>query len=75
MEELLNLVGNVGFPIAVAAYLLIRIEGKLNELTVAITGLREAIIAVPREQWGAVRSLPFAAGDSSRVPGENYPPV
>jgi len=43
MEELLNMVGNVGFPIAVTAYLLIRIEAKLNELTGAICSLREAI--------------------------------
>ncbi|MGS0765307.1 YvrJ family protein [Syntrophomonas curvata] len=36
MEELLNLIANVGFPIAVAAYLLIRIENKLGDLTLAI---------------------------------------
>jgi hypothetical protein len=51
MEDLLNVVGNVGFPIAVAAYLLIRIEGKLNELSSAISGLREAIITMP-QPWG-----------------------
>lgn len=43
MEEILNLVGNFGFPIAVSAYLLVRIEGKLNELTASIMGLAKVI--------------------------------
>lgn len=47
MNELLNIVGNVGFPIAVSAYLLIRIEHKLGELTAAIGELRETIITLP----------------------------
>ena len=36
LDDLLNLIANVGFPIAVAAYLLIRIENKLGDLTRAI---------------------------------------
>jgi hypothetical protein len=47
LEELLSIIGNVGFPIAVSAYLLIRIEAKLGQLTSAITQLREAIITLP----------------------------
>lgn len=47
MNELLNLIGNVGFPIAVAAYLLIRIENRLTELSGAINELREAVITLP----------------------------
>lgn len=43
MEELLKLVGNFGFPIVVSAYLLVRIEGKLNELSTSITELAKAI--------------------------------
>lgn len=50
MEELINLITNVGFPMAVAVYLLIRVEGKLNHLTAAIYELREAIITLPRER-------------------------
>jgi len=46
MEELINTIANVGFPIAVAAYLLIRIEGKLCQLTTAITELRQAIMSL-----------------------------
>lgn len=33
MEELLNAISNVGFPIAVAVYILIRIEPRLNKLS------------------------------------------
>ncbi|MGI1660160.1 MAG: YvrJ family protein [Desulfitobacterium sp.] len=43
MEDILNIVGNFGFPIAVSIYLLVRIEGKLNELTSSITELAKAI--------------------------------
>jgi len=43
MEELLKLVGNFGFPIVVSAYLLVRIEGKLNELSSSITELAKAV--------------------------------
>lgn len=43
MEEMLKLVGNFGFPIVVSAYLLVRIEGKLNELSSSITELAKAV--------------------------------
>lgn len=43
MEDILNLIGNFGFPIAVSAYLLVRIEGKLNELTTSIMELAKVI--------------------------------
>lgn len=39
MEDLIKAVANVGFPIAVAAYLLIRIEGKIDKLTTSINQL------------------------------------
>ncbi|HZK44085.1 MAG TPA: YvrJ family protein [Syntrophomonadaceae bacterium] len=45
MEELISIIANTSFPIAVTAYLLIRVEGKLNELSKAIIDLREAIIS------------------------------
>ncbi len=51
MEELLKLISNLGFPIVVAAYLLIRIEEKLDELSTAIISLREAIITLPAEAY------------------------
>jgi hypothetical protein len=43
MDEMLQLIGNFGFPIVVSAYLLVRIEGKLNELSASITELAKAI--------------------------------
>ena len=44
MEELIPIVGNLGFPIAVSIYLLVRIEGKLESLTISIRELSEAIV-------------------------------
>jgi hypothetical protein len=43
MEDILTMIGNFGFPIVVSAYLLVRIEGKLNELSTSITELAKAI--------------------------------
>ena len=51
MEELLNIIGNLGFPIAVSIYLLIRVETQLGKLTIAICELREAIITLPHENY------------------------
>jgi len=39
MDDLLKSIADVGFPIAVAAYLLIRIEGKLESLSSSINQL------------------------------------
>lgn len=43
MEEIYTQVANLGFPIAVSIYLLVRIEGKLNELTKSIHELARVI--------------------------------
>jgi hypothetical protein len=43
MNELMDLVANIGFPIAVSLYLLIRIEGKLENLTNSINNLAQTI--------------------------------
>lgn len=48
MDEIINLIANVGFPIVVAIYLLIRVENKLNQLTIAILELKEALIILQR---------------------------
>jgi hypothetical protein len=39
MEDFLKAIGNTGFPIAVAAYLLIRIESKIDNLSASINQL------------------------------------
>lgn len=43
MEEFVPLIGNFGFPIAVTAYLLVRIEGKLENLSLSIRELSKVI--------------------------------
>jgi hypothetical protein len=43
MENLLMQIGNYGFPMVVAFYLLVRVESKLDALTRAITRLDESI--------------------------------
>lgn len=43
MEEILGMVANVGFPIAVAAYLLVRIENRLDGLSASIGELARAV--------------------------------
>lgn len=49
MEDILQAVANVGFPIAVSAYLLIRIEGKLEMLACSIAGLASAVAGRRRD--------------------------
>lgn len=39
-----SLIANVGFPVAISVYLLVRIEGKLENLTVSITELSHNIV-------------------------------
>jgi len=43
MEEMTTLLGNFGFPAAVSIYLLVRLEGKVDELTASIHGLSEVV--------------------------------
>jgi hypothetical protein len=43
VNELLTQIGNYGFPMVVAVFLLVRIEKKLDEITVAIARLGEII--------------------------------
>jgi len=43
LEDIYSNVANLGFPIVISVYLLVRIEGKLDELTKSITELAHAI--------------------------------
>lgn len=43
MEEFLNQVANYGFPMVVAWYLLVRIEDKLEKLSISINQLSKMI--------------------------------
>jgi len=48
MEILIEQVANVGFPIAVAAYLLVRIETKLTLLSESIHDLSNSILILKK---------------------------
>ncbi|WP_053954674.1 YvrJ family protein [Inediibacterium massiliense] len=43
MEELMSIIANVGFPIGVSVYLLVRIEGKIDDLSKSIKELDHTI--------------------------------
>jgi len=43
MDEFINVISNIGFPMAISLYLLIRIEGKLENLTLSINDLSQTI--------------------------------
>lgn len=45
-SSLQNLVANIGFPIALSMYLLVRIEGKLSCLTDSINELSKNILSI-----------------------------
>lgn len=45
INELVSLVGNVGFPVAVSTYLLVRLEKQIQSLTTSITRLNTIISA------------------------------
>lgn len=48
VETILQAVGNLGFPIVVTAYLLVRIETKLEGLTASIAQLAQAVSAMKK---------------------------
>lgn len=53
--DMVNLIGNVGFPIAVSLYLLVRIEGKLENLTKSINELTSVMTRLEAEDLKSVR--------------------
>jgi hypothetical protein len=46
MEDFLKAIANYGFPIVIAAYLLLRMETKLVRLATAITDLSKVVAAM-----------------------------
>ncbi|NLV76582.1 MAG: YvrJ family protein [Tissierellia bacterium] len=46
MEEIYTHIANLGFPIVISIYLLVRIEGKLDQLTESINELSRAIASM-----------------------------
>ncbi len=43
MENIWVQIGNYGFPMVIAFYLLVRVEKKLDALTIAITSLTQTL--------------------------------
>ncbi|NLC43846.1 MAG: YvrJ family protein [Clostridiales bacterium] len=43
MEPILGMIADIGFPIAISVYLLVRIEKKMESLTTSIQSLTDAI--------------------------------
>ena len=43
MQDFFTLIGNLGFPMAVTAFLLVRIEARLGALNDSIQGLTQTI--------------------------------
>jgi hypothetical protein len=50
MEGWINLIANAGFPIAVASYLLIRFENKIDALSQSINTLSTVVMNQQRAQ-------------------------
>lgn len=49
MEELINQIANIGFPMAVSVFLLVRIESKITELSDSIKDLSNNISLIMRK--------------------------
>ncbi|AQM58978.1 MULTISPECIES: YvrJ family protein [Clostridium] len=48
MDNFVQIVGNVGFPIAISLYLLMRIEGKLEVLSNSINNLSNVMSKIEK---------------------------
>lgn len=57
MEDMMMLISNVGFPIAVASYLLVRLEPVIKELQKSISGLTLVIAKQNEVTQGQVNQL------------------
>ena len=56
MEDFLKAIANFGFPIVITAYLLFRMEAKLEKLAAAITDLAKVVAAI--QSNSNVRTFP-----------------
>lgn len=54
MDELLQSIGNFGFPMVISAYLLIRVEGKLEQVARRLSEISAIMRAARREENGIV---------------------
>jgi hypothetical protein len=64
VEEIWVQVGNYGFPMLVAIYLLVRVERKLDALTAAITRLEQVLSVSLRPPDVGVKTIEREMGIS-----------
>lgn len=50
MEGIAAVIANLGFPIAISVFLLVRIEGKMEKLTESINSLSNTIASLENEK-------------------------
>ena len=48
MDNFVQIIGNVGFPIAISVYILMRIEGKLEVLSNSINNLSNVMSKIEK---------------------------
>jgi len=48
MEQMFGFIANMGFPIVISVYLLVRIENRLESLTKSIHELAEAVASITK---------------------------
>jgi len=46
MEDVFTMIANLGFPIAISVFLLVRIEGRIEKLTESINVLSNTIASI-----------------------------
>ncbi|WP_028991184.1 YvrJ family protein [Thermacetogenium phaeum] len=66
MEDIWMQIGNYGFPMLVAVYLLVRVEKKLDTLTEAITRLEQVLSLYLRSSDHGVKEPTQAAAAGPR---------
>ena len=66
MDDLVTLISNVGFPIAVATYLLVRLEPAIKGLQKSITGLTIVIARLNGVKQEQVERIVDIYGDDDR---------
>jgi hypothetical protein len=49
MQDIATIVANLGFPIAISVFLLVRIESRMEKLTESINGLSNIIATMESE--------------------------
>lgn len=60
LEEILKAIGNYGFPIVISAYLLMRLEGKLDRVAASISELSVAVRSLSDEREEAKCNARYA---------------